>query len=951
MAQQNIDFGTFPDDPNADAIRAAFQKTQENFTDLYRLTTSNGVLSINRTKQPGISVNQSTGNVLVSADFSRLNVTTTSLEVGLSPNSLGYATTVNNAIQTLYLDLRDETYIANSLVVGNPNTAPNVMIGSVPSSNLGLGDIRATGNIEGNILIATTANISGNIIANNITANTNVNAGNVTATSNVSGANVNASNAVYTYNLSATGDAFLTVVDVSSNLQVNNTANVNTLRTDNLLHANGEPWDFQQPAGANKQIQFNNGDGNFGASANLTFDSATNNLTVAGTVNANYFVGDGGGLSNLEGNISSINNGTSNVVVHANSNVTISVNSTPNVVTVTDTSLIVDGSITAVDIYVPNGEIEGNVISANTLNINKTANLGNVSNITITGGNAGNVLTTYGNGTLYWGSGGVGATGATGAGATGATGIAGPSGATGPAGATGSGATGATGIAGGPGATGPTGATGLPGIYEGATPPYNTDVLWYDTGSSGIDGVGATGATGAVGATGAAGLGSVYLHTQGIAATTWTVNHNLNNQYVNVEPVDATGNSYVGRYDYPTITFIDANSLSLTFTSATTGYAAISAGGAQGSTGATGPAGAPGGSYIYTQGSASTTWTITHNLNSLYVNVEPVAANGYSYVGRYDYPAVFFNDANTVTLTFSSAVTGYAAISAGGAVGPTGATGPAGAPGGSYIHTQGSASTTWTITHNLGSQYVNVEPVDNTGNSFVGRYNYPTVTFDSINQCTLTFTSAVSGYAAISAGGAVGSTGATGPAGATGPSGGPTGATGATGSGATGSTGPTGATGIQGATGPVGATGSAGTAAGSNTQIQFNDAGSFGADGNLTFNKTNGSLSVGGNYLRSVQTGISAAGATQGTATALTKDISIVSTVSAGQGVVLPSAVAGMVLIVNNTSATTMNVYPATGGAINSLATNAAYTHVAGASLQYYAISSTQWYTVGASYA
>ena len=27
MAQQNIDFGTFPDDPSADAIRTAFQKS------------------------------------------------------------------------------------------------------------------------------------------------------------------------------------------------------------------------------------------------------------------------------------------------------------------------------------------------------------------------------------------------------------------------------------------------------------------------------------------------------------------------------------------------------------------------------------------------------------------------------------------------------------------------------------------------------------------------------------------------------------------------------------------------------------------------------------------------------------------------------------------------------------------------------------------------------------
>jgi hypothetical protein len=103
--------------------------------------------------------------------------------------------------------------------------------------------------------------------------------------------------------------------------------------------------------------------------------------------------------------------------------------------------------------------------------------------------------------------------------------------------------------------------------------------------------------------------------------------------------------------------------------------------------------------------------------------------------------------------------------------------------------------------------------------------------------------------------------------------------------------------------------------------------------------------------VRSVATGISAAGSVQGTATALSKDINVISTVSAGQGVRLPGAVAGMVLIVNNTSATNVNVYPATGAAIGSLATNASYTHVSGASLQYYAVSATQWYTVGATYA
>lgn len=118
----------------------------------------------------------------------------------------------------------------------------------------------------------------------------------------------------------------------------------------------------------------------------------------------------------------------------------------------------------------------------------------------------------------------------------------------------------------------------------------------------------------------------------------------------------------------------------------------------------------------------------------------------------------------------------------------------------------------------------------------------------------------------------------------------------------------------------------------------------------VTGNITGANVTTSSYVIRSVETAISAAGTIQGDATALTKDINVVSTVSAGQGVRLPTAVAGMVIIINNTSATNMNVYPATSAAINSLAINASYTHVAGASLQYYAVSSTQWYTVGATY-
>ena len=94
---------------------------------------------------------------------------------------------------------------------------------------------------------------------------------------------------------------------------------------------------------------------------------------------------------------------------------------------------------------------------------------------------------------------------------------------------------------------------------------------------------GAVGATGPQGATGP--VGGTYIHTQSTPATVWTVTHNLNERYVNVEPIDSTNKSFVGRYDYPQINFLDDSQLTLTFNTAQSGYAAISYGGM----GATGP--------------------------------------------------------------------------------------------------------------------------------------------------------------------------------------------------------------------------------------------------------------------------------------------------------------------------------------------------------------------------
>ena len=116
--------------------------------------------------------------------------------------------------------------------------------------------------------------------------------------------------------------------------------------------------------------------------------------------------------------------------------------------------------------------------------------------------------------------------------------------------------------------------------------------------------------------------------------------------------------------------------------------------------------------------------------------------------------------------------------------------------GGYYLHTQSSALTTWTVVHNLGKQFVNVEVVDITGNSYVGRYDYPAINFANANALTITFSAALNGYAVVVGGGVNYSN-----------------------------------------------SGGNSTAAGFDTQVQFNDGGNFGANSAFTFATSTGTLS------------------------------------------------------------------------------------------------------------
>jgi len=135
------------------------------------------------------------------------------------------------------------------------------------------------------------------------------------------------------------------------------------------------------------------------------------------------------------------------------------------------------------------------------------------------------------------------------------------------------------------------------------------------------------------------------------------------------------------------------------------------------------------------------------------------------------------------------------------------------------------------------------------------------------------------------------------------------------------------------------------------------NAGNFGTAGLIvaTGNVTGSNIISTTNHLFSVATGISAAGSTQATGTAISKDFNVVSTVLSGNGVTLPTAVAGMRITVINTSANALNVYPLGNGIINSAAANAAYSQPAGARLDFICTAAAtapggQWYTLNATY-
>jgi hypothetical protein len=280
------------------------------------------------------------------------------------------------------------------------------------NANIGSGNIDLYANGE---IAASTANFTGNVYAayfvGNVSANVTVTAANTTVLFSNAGLIDGSANFTFDH---ATNELY-----VNGNANVTGNIDVGGILTDNYYYANGAPVDFQQAAGSNTQIQYNS-NGDFGASANFTFDDATNTLTVSGnanitTVNTSNVVGTGtdvtinangyvstfhgaNGLANLAGGLTA--NGNLSVLNANLGNLAIAnyINVASNVVTSNLTvNLQLDGNVGnfSGNVSALNANL-GNLATANYVNVSQQIN-GNVANfsgnLTAQNANLGNLAT------------------------------------------------------------------------------------------------------------------------------------------------------------------------------------------------------------------------------------------------------------------------------------------------------------------------------------------------------------------------------------------------------------------------------------------------------------------------------------------------------------------------------------------------------------------------------
>lgn len=342
MAQEIIDFGSYPNDPDSDAIRVAFQKVQNNFNELFSVQYQTGVSQV--LEGSGISVNQNTGNVTVTNRIATITIQTdANLRIGVTTATTNTAT-INSGTTPFVINL------SNAISTGNI-TATGAIQGVISASSNSQPNITSVGNL-GNLSVV------GTIRSNSIVSN-NVNALNFTATYMSSpGSN----NQIL---LNSLGN-----IDATSNL----TFNGNLLTVTGAISTTGNITAQNFVNSGNATIT-----GNITANSNITCNL---NISATGNVTAGNFVGR-------------FANGTSNIqIATANGNISLGVAGVANVMRLSSTEVDINGILDVV------GNANVGNLTSTSITTNGNANVGNLfssSLVTATGNIVGSNFLTAGN--------------------------------------------------------------------------------------------------------------------------------------------------------------------------------------------------------------------------------------------------------------------------------------------------------------------------------------------------------------------------------------------------------------------------------------------------------------------------------------------------------------------------------------------------------------------------
>ena len=428
MSQQNIDFGAFPDDPSADAIRSAFQKVQNNFDEVYTGLTSASVSSVNRSTGAGITVNSPTGNVVVSANIANVTVQSPNLIFGTSLSVLSSSAVYTSSTQVLYIVVPNTFSIGNIVLSGSANisgnlsVSGNVNLGNAVVSNYFIGSGNNLSNIQGanvtgTVALATTAgtvttnaqpnitsvgtltsvSVTGNVISGNanlgnaVTANYFIGSGNNLSNiqaANITGTSANSNYAAFAGDVVNASQSNITSLGTLTSISVSGNANIGNIGTD-ILTATGNVTGANLITGGLLSVTGNANVGNVGTA----IITATGNVTGANLIT--------GGLLSVTGNANVGNIDTTGVYA-----TTLSATGNANVGNIGATGVVattLDGSLTT--------NAQPNITSVGTLtsiSVSGNANIGNVGTgiITatgnITGANliTGGLLSVTGNATL-----------------------------------------------------------------------------------------------------------------------------------------------------------------------------------------------------------------------------------------------------------------------------------------------------------------------------------------------------------------------------------------------------------------------------------------------------------------------------------------------------------------------------------------------------------------------